>query len=186
MDYEKKVAEALEELKQCDRYDTEPAKTILKLFPELEESDYVIKQRLRHLLDYFRGRGGIDHSVCDRILKWLDKQGFTNIIPIPDGCHAYIKDRKVYIESYTKTTVADKIEPRFKIGDTMRTLEEAKDGCTCGMPVVVSIDNEYYRCTNESIAIKDQDNYEYPPINRKEEKVKDPWNYDPLDDYVNQ
>ena len=74
MDYEKKVAEALEELKQYDRYDTEPAKTILKLFPELEESDYVIKQRLRHLLDYFRGRGGIDHGVCDRILKWLDKQ----------------------------------------------------------------------------------------------------------------
>ena len=146
MDYEKKVAEALEELKQCDRYDTEPAKTILKLFPELEESDYMIKQRLRHLLDYFRGRGGVDHNVCDRILKWLDKQ------------------------NEQKST--NKIEPRFKIGDTMRTLEEARDGFTSGMPVVVSIDDEYYHCTNESIAIKDQNNYEYPPINRKEEKIK--------------
>ena len=142
MDYEKKVAEALEELKQCGRYDTEPAKTILKLFPELEESDYVIKQRLRHLLEYFRGRGGIDHNVCDRILKWLDKQ-----------------DEK---ES------TDKIKPKFQTGDTMRTLEEAKDGYTSGMPVVVSIDAEYYRCNNESIAIKDQNKYEYPPINRKE------------------
>ena len=171
MDYEKKVAEALEELKRCDRYDTEPAKTILKLFPELEESDYVIKQRLRKYLEYFRCKG-IDHNVCDRILKWLDKQGSTNIIPIPDECHAYIKDRKVYIESYTKTTVADKIEPKFQTGDTMRTLEEARDGFTSGMPMVISIDDEYYHCTNESIAIKDQDNYEYPPINRKEEKVK--------------
>lgn len=146
MDYEKKVAEALEELKQYDRYDTEPAKTILKLFPELEESDYVIKQRLKHLLDYFRGRGGVDHSVCDRILKWLDKQD--------------------------EQESTNKIEPKFKVGDTMRTLEEAKDGYTSGMPVVVSIDEEYYHCNNESIAIKDQDDYEYPPINRKEEKIK--------------
>jgi hypothetical protein len=171
MDYEKKVAEALEELKQCDRYDTEPAKTILKLFPELEESDYVIKQRLRKYLEYFRCKG-VDHNVCDRILKWLDKQESTNIIPIPDGCHAYIKDRKVYIESYTKTTPTDKIEPKFQTGDTMRTLEEARDGFTSGMPMVVSIDDEYYHCTNESIAIKDQDNYEYPPINRKEGEIK--------------
>ena len=143
MDYEKKLAEALEELKRCDRYDTEPAKTILKLFPELEESDHVIKRRLRKYLEYFRCKG-IDHNVCDRILKWLDKQ-----------------DEK---ES------TDKIEPKFQLGDTMRTLEEARDGFTSGMPMVVSIDDEYYHCTNESIAIKDQDNYEYPPINRKEEK----------------
>ena len=38
--------------------------------------------------------------------------------------------------------------------------------------VVVSIDDKYYRCTSESIAIKNQDEYEYPPINRKEEKIK--------------
>lgn len=56
--------------------------------------------------------------------------------------------------------------PKFKIGDTMRTLQEAKDGFTDGMPVIVSIDEEYYHCTNELIAIKDQDDYEYPPTNR--------------------
>lgn len=146
MDYEKKVAEALEELKQYNRYDTEPAKTILKLFPELEESDYVIKQRLRKYLEYFRCKG-IDHNVCDRILKWLDKQGEQ------------------------KST--NKIEPKFQTGDTMRTLEEARNGFTSGMPMIISIDDEYYHCTNESIAIKDQDNYEYPPINRKSEEKSD-------------
>lgn len=77
MYYENKKTEALEELKQCDRYDIEPAKTILKIFPELEESDYVIKQRLIHLLGYFRSRG-IDYNLCDRILNWLEKQGETN------------------------------------------------------------------------------------------------------------
>ena len=63
---------------------------------------------------------------------------------------------------------ADKVEPKFRVGDTMRTLQEANDGYTDGMPVVVSIDNEYYHCTNELIAIKDQDDYEFPPINVKQ------------------
>ena len=58
--------------------------------------------------------------------------------------------------------------PKFRIGDTMRTKQEATDGITGGMPVVVSIDNEYYHCTNELIAIKDQDDYEFPPINVKQ------------------
>ena len=57
--------------------------------------------------------------------------------------------------------------PKFEIGDIMRTLQEAADGMTDGMPVVVSIDEEYYHCTNELIAIKDQDDYEYPPMNRR-------------------
>ena len=60
----------------------------------------------------------------------------------------------------------DNVEPKFKIGDTMRTLQEAADGYTDGMPVVISVDKEYYRCTNELIAIKDQDDYEFPPMNR--------------------
>ena len=61
----------------------------------------------------------------------------------------------------------DKVEPIFEVGDTMRTLQEVSNGITSGLPVVVSIDNEYYRCNNETIAIKDQNNYEYPPINKK-------------------
>lgn len=140
MDYEKKKIEALEELKQCTRFDIEPAKTILKLFPELEESDYVIKRNLINLLTSFR-RKGIDYILCDRIQNWVEKQGEQNS--------------------------TNKIKPKFKVGDTMRTLEEASDGCTGGMPVIVSIDEEYYRCNNESIAIKDQDNYEYPPMNKR-------------------
>ena len=72
------------------------------------------------------------------------------------------------IETYIRQKPTNKVEPKFKPGDTMRTLQEANDGYTGGMPVVVSIDNEYYHCTNELIAIKDQDNYEFPPMNVKQ------------------
>lgn len=57
--------------------------------------------------------------------------------------------------------------PKFQVGDVMRTHKEAEDNLTDGMPVVCSVDGEYYHCNNELIAIKDQDNYEFPPINRK-------------------
>lgn len=72
-----------------------------------------------------------------------------------------------WLEEQDEQKSADKVEPKFKVGDTMRTIQEVSDGFIDGMPVVVSIDNEYYHCTNELIAIKDQDDYEYPPMNRK-------------------
>jgi len=63
----------------------------------------------------------------------------------------------------------DKVNPKFRVGDVMRTLQEADDNITSGLPVVVFVGNEYYHCTNELIAIKDQDDYEYPPMNRMQE-----------------
>ena len=78
--------------------------------------------------------------------------------------YTYMKKK---LEKQGEQKPTDKAEPKFKVGDTMRTLQEASNGITSGLPVVVSIDNEYYHCNNETIAIKDQNNYEYPPINKK-------------------
>lgn len=64
---------------------------------------------------------------------------------------------------------ADKVNPKFKVGDVMRTLQEADGNITSGLPVVVFVGNEYYHCINELIAIKDQGDYEYPPMNRMQE-----------------
>lgn len=64
-----------------------------------------------------------------------------------------------------------KVNPRFKVGDVMRTLQEADGNITSGLPVVVFVGNEYYHCTNELIAIKDQGDYEYPPMNRMQEST---------------
>ena len=66
---------------------------------------------------------------------------------------------------------ADKIKPKFNVGDVMRTSQEANDNVTGGLPIVVVVGNEYYHCTNELIAIKDQDDYEYPPMNRRQEST---------------
>lgn len=56
----------------------------------------------------------------------------------------------------------NKIKPKFKVGDCMRTIEEANNNITEQLPFVVSIDDEYYHCNNETIPIREQDNYEYP------------------------
>lgn len=64
--------------------------------------------------------------------------------------------------------IEQKPVPKFEVGDVMRTLQESADNITSGLPVVVSIDDEYYLCNNELIAIKNQDDYEYPPMNRKQ------------------
>ena len=76
-----------------------------------------------------------------------------------------------YIEKKGKQKLAD-IKPIFVVGDVMRTKEEAKKGWKDGMPVIISIDEEYYHCTNELIAIKDQDVYEYPPMNREQKTAE--------------
>lgn len=71
-----------------------------------------------------------------------------------------------------KTENSEYHTPKFEIGDVMRTLQEAAEGMTDGMPVIIAIDKDYYHCNNELIAIKDQDDYEYPPMNKRQ-KTKD-------------
>lgn len=65
-------------------------------------------------------------------------------------------------------------QPKFEVGDVMRTLQEADDNITSGLPVVVHIGKKYYHCTNELIAIKNQDDYEYPPMNRGQKPDANP------------
>lgn len=63
------------------------------------------------------------------------------------------------------------IEPKFNVGDIMRTKEEVGLGITEGCPVVVRIDDKNYYCNNETIPIALQDNYEYPAVNAKPESA---------------
>ena len=60
--------------------------------------------------------------------------------------------------------VEGNVEPKFKVGDIMRTIEEAEKGWRDGMPFIVGIKDGFYLCNSEKIAISDQDEYEYPPI----------------------
>ena len=124
------------------------------MFPELKESeDERIRKDMKEILDKCLNIRPqlIEEPKYLKAIAWLEKQGEHNHI--------------------------DKIELKFKVGDVMRTFQEAANNITSGLPVVVSIDEEYYHCTNELIPIKDQDDYEYPPMNRaiawSEEKRKE-------------
>ena len=97
-------------------------KTCEIIFPELKESENekmikALKEGFKYHQLFNPTFGGIP---CIEIVNWLEKQGeqkTTNVVPIPDGCQAYIKNRKVYIENYTKPIPADKAEPKFKADD---------------------------------------------------------------------
>ena len=122
---------------------------------ELIEKNYYLKEQLEK---QSKNNIGISEATKqkleDNLNKALEKE-------TPESFNKFLDEQKP----------VDKVEPKFKVGDTMRTLLEAANGVTNGMPVVVSIDEEYYHCNNELIAIKDQDSYEYPPMNRMQKSA---------------
>lgn len=139
MDYEKKykaLVEAVKTLKETNPSDEGIQNWVNDNVPELIESE---EENIRKTIIYHIKNcdDTIDEDTEKRMLAWLEKQG----------------EKK-------------SIKPKFEVRDTMRTLQEADNGVTYGIPVVVYIDEKYYHCYNELIAIKDQDDYEYPPMNR--------------------
>lgn len=94
------------------------------IIPELKEPKESEDERIRKEIIYFLSRNtfqlGEDIDKYKSWIAWLEKQcesKSTNIVPIPDGCHAYIKNRKVYIENYTEAMPANKVEPKFHKGN---------------------------------------------------------------------
>lgn len=142
--------EAIRKLKAWDFLDNDEKEVLETLIPELKESeDEKIRKWIIDDIKYNMNNETLESSEYkkqgEKAIAWLEKQ--------------------------SKQKPVNKAVPKFRVGDTMRTLQEANDGYTDGMPVVVSIDNEYYHCTNELIAIKDQDDYEFPPINVKQKPI---------------
>ena len=60
--------------------------------------------------------------------------------------------------------------PKFKVGDSMRTLIEAKRNIRDGLPYVNEIRDGFYYCQNEKIPISEQRKYEYPPMSNIHEQ----------------
>ncbi len=109
-------------------------------------------------------------SIADMVEKYSELQTleelkhFYNNVKVK--CREAIEYDKKWCKKQDEKPTNNK--PKFKVGDVMRTLKEAKADIIEGLPVVVSIDDVNYHCNNETIAIKDQDDYEYPPMNRLE------------------
>ena len=157
-----------------DDFDTELAESEDKMMVKF------IKKQLSNIKKTITENHELDVKLT-KAIDWLEKQSESDetkakmflinkgypidangVFPTYEEMYNIIKEG---LEHQDALKPIDKVEPKFNIGDTMRTLKEASKGITDGMPVVVSIDNEYYHCTNELIAIKDQDDYEFPPIN---------------------
>ena len=66
--------------------------------------------------------------------------------------------------------------PKYRVGDVMRTKQESAEGITDGLPVIVSVDDNYYYCTNEKIPISEQEEYEFPPMNMRQKPAE--WSED--------
>ena len=151
MDYEKKYNEALERARALWReaiekeYVDDYLKDYETIFPELRESEdeRIRKEIIEYLKLVDKGEGDYAHPMVSGWIAWLEKQ----------------KEQKPST-------------PKFRVGDVMRTKQEAAKGITDGLPVIVSVDDNYYYCTNEKIPISEQEEYEFPPMNMRQKPAE--------------
>ena len=142
MDYEKKYKEALErarkELQACGTLDCDCARQMFRLFPELKESE---DERIKKDLIGFFKDGEFLYHKKEEIVEWLEKQSEK----LPVGFY-YVNSegKKFYSDTFKygnvtlhvekqgekpqgktaleaineeKVDNANKIEPKFKVGD---------------------------------------------------------------------
>ena len=123
----------------------ETKKALETNFPQLRESD---DERIRK-------------EIIRIVDIWTDSSPVVNGIP-RETLLAYLEKQK---EQKLST-------PKYRVGEVMRTKQEAAEGITDGLPVIVSMDDNYYYCTNEKIPISEQDEYEFPPMNMRQQPGK--------------
>ncbi len=123
MDYEKKYKEAIERARQihdADRVSGIELTTCEKIFPELAESeDEKIRKALIFNLGDMPEDTELRNGITNRdVLAWLEKQGesYTKR-DVDDAYLKGISDAKNELEKQGGKKPADKVEPKFKVGD---------------------------------------------------------------------
>jgi hypothetical protein len=136
---------------------------------EDSELDLFIEEEVEEDDDYDPYKATVE-SIADMVERYSELQSIEELKDFYNNVRVKCQDAFDYgrVCMINQDEEPDDNKPKFKVGDVMRTLEEAKDDIIEGLPVVVSIDDVNYHCNNETIAIKDQDDYEYPPMNRLE------------------
>ena len=111
----------------------------------------------------------LSEMECEEIRKFVLNSDWGRLYDIiKDKLEHHTPNENITIEEHSPMTLVDYVsKPIFNVGDVMRTKDEARRGIVGGLPVVVSIDENYYLCTNELIPIKYQFEYEYPPMKGK-------------------
>ena len=109
-----------------------------------------------------------DNKIKNEIMVYLDwLDGKKECAPLGEySIQQMVKYIRKNLNAAVEAEVQEKEKPLFEVGDVMRTKEEAAADIRNGLPVVVSVDDTFYHCNNELIAIANQNEYEYPPMNR--------------------
>ena len=149
------------------------------LIPELRESEDDEKR----LLDLNSKRELLNR--WEKAKAYLEKQKEQkpkNILTDNDSLQtAYLKGQTDVIEdpeAYGLQKEQKLSTPKYRVGEVMRTKKEAAEGITDGLPVIVSVDDNYYYCTNEKIPISKQEEYEFPPMNMRQKAMEWSEDYD--------
>lgn len=119
MNYKKKYEEALERAKEIHAEKrAQPFDVMTKIFPEIKESeDERIKKNIIATIHLYYGEPLEEEAK--EMIAWLEKQG--------------------------EQKPADKVEPKFKVGDKIR--RKTPSFCDKDMQVA-RIDNDYYVCNH--------------------------------------
>ena len=109
-----------------------------------------------------------DNKIKNEIMVYLDwLDGKKECAPHGEySIQQMVKYIRKNLNAAVEAEVQEKEKPIFEVGDVMRTKAEAAEDIRSGLPVVVSVDDTFYHCNNEMIAIANQHEYEYPPMNR--------------------
>ena len=159
------------------------------IFPELAESE---DERIRKaLLEMFNGMHSATFPLRgisrEQYIAWLEKQKeqkFTHHQideSLQDAVTHQMEDDGD-VDDFVRKGIDDialkyaelgarwqkEQKPIFRVGDTMRTWDEAKRGIKDGLPHIISINSTDYLCNNEAIRISEQGDYEFPPMNREQ------------------
>ena len=114
-----------------------------------------------------------DEKINRAIFKALSKKDARDVL-LAEGIQ--VSDALAYLEKQKEQKPST---PKFRVGDMMRTKQEAAEGITDGLPVIVSVDDDYYICNNEKIPITGQEEYEFPPMNAEQKPAE--WNEEDSD-----
>ena len=173
-DYKQKYEKALERAKDYidgHHIDVNPQKAMEYVFPELKESeDEKIRKEIKKDAEAWykehyegsnpQGRSIVIGAYIDGALAWLEKQGKL-IEEYEDkldrcACESFDKGYKAALEKQGEQKSADKVEPKFKVGDIIR---HKKKGFTCK---IIAVDTEYRlsECSGTHLPFDFQDSYE--------------------------
>ena len=155
--------EAIKIVQSATVWTDEERDALSMLAPELAESEdeRIRKWILNYAIEMIAGlESDISRSTYDGI-KGHDPEAEAEL--------AQWQKAKAYLEKQKEQKPST---PKYRVGDVMRTKQESAEGITDGLPVIVSVDDNYYYCTNEKIPISEQEEYEFPPMNMRQKPAE--------------